>query len=88
MNISSQAFVMGMSVIAAGIAVMTGVGAGISNGLAAGKAAEAAGRQPEARSEILSTMVVGQAIAETSAIFGFVVALVLLFANPLVSQVK
>ena len=39
---------MSLSVLAAGIAVLAGIGAGIGIGIATGKAAEAVGRQPEA----------------------------------------
>ena len=77
-----KAFVLGCSAIGAGIAVCTGIGAGVGEGFAAGKGAEAVARQPEARGSILSTMLIGDAVAETSAIFGLVVALILLYANP------
>ena len=80
------AFVLGCSAIGAGIAVATGIGTGAGVGFAAGKAAEAVGRQPEARGSILSTMLVGAAVAETAAIFGLLVAIILLFANPLVGR--
>jgi F-type H+-transporting ATPase subunit c len=80
--IDPKAFVLGFQALAAGIAVLSGIGTGIGQGYAAGKAAEAVGRQPEARGSVLSTMLVGAAVAETSAIYGFVVALILLFGNP------
>ena len=64
------------SAIGAGIAVATGIGAG------AGKAAEAVGNQPEAKSDIISTMLLGQAVAESSAIYGLVIAIILIFVNP------
>ena len=81
-----KAFVLGFSALAAGIASLAGVGTGIGQGFAAGKAAEAVGRQPEARGSVLSTMLVGAAVAETSAIYGLIIALLLLFANPLVGM--
>ena len=70
------------SAIGAGLAVMTGIGAGIGQGFAAGKAAEAVGNQPEAKGDITQTMLLGAAVAETSAIYGLVIAIILLFANP------
>lgn len=82
----SNAFVMGCSAIAASIAVLAGMGTGIGQGYAAGKGAEAVGRQPEARGAITSTMLVGAAVAESAAIYGLVIALILLFANPFVSK--
>ncbi len=83
-NITSEAFVLGCSAIGAGTAMIAGIGAGIGQGYAAGKGAEAVGRQPEAKGDIMSTMLVGAAVAETTGIYGLVVAMILLFANPLI----
>ena len=80
----NETFVMGCSAVGAGLAVIAGIGTGIGQGYAAGKAAKAVGRQPEARGEIMSTMLVGDAVAETSAIYGLVIAILLLFANPFI----
>lgn len=71
------------SAIGAGLAVATGIGAGIGQGFAAGKGAEAVGNQPEAQGDIIKTMLLGAAVAESSAIYGLVIAIILLFANPL-----
>lgn len=68
--------------IGAGIAVATGFGAGIGQGYATGKAAEAVGNQPEAKNDIVSTMILGQAVTESSAIYGLVIAIILIFVNP------
>jgi F-type H+-transporting ATPase subunit c len=65
--------------IGAGLAVLTGLGAGIGMGIATGKATEAAGRQPEATGKISSLLFVGLALTESVAIYGFVVALLILF---------
>ena len=64
--------------IAAAIAIFTGIGAGISLGIAAGKAAEAIARQPEATSKIQMVVIVVAAFAEVTAIFGFVIAFMLI----------
>ena len=85
-GITNEGFVLGMSALGAGIAVLAGVGSGIGQGYAAGKTAEAVGRQPEARGAILPMVLVTDAVAETAGIYGFIVALVLLFANPLVGR--
>jgi F-type H+-transporting ATPase subunit c len=66
--------------IGAGIAVFTGFGTGIGQGFAAGKAVEAVGRQPEAVGAIRSTMILGQAVAETTGIYGVIIAIILIFA--------
>ncbi|MCF0232184.1 MAG: ATP synthase F0 subunit C [Enterococcus sp.] len=65
--------------IGAGVAVLGGLGTGVSQGIAAGKAAEAVGRNPEAESKIRTTMIVGCAIAETSAIYSLIIAILLIF---------
>ncbi len=64
--------------IAAAIAVLAGAGAGIGIGFATGKATESIARQPEASGKITSTMVLGAALAEATAIYGFVIALIIL----------
>lgn len=82
-GITSEAFILGMSAVGAGLALMTGLGSGIGQGYAAGKAAEAVGRQPEAQSDIIRTMILGQAVAESTGIYGLVVGIILLFVRPL-----
>ena len=44
-----------------------------------GLAAQAVGRQPEAVGAIRSTMITGQAVAETAGIYGLIVAILLIF---------
>ena len=51
--------------IGAGLALIAGIGPGIGEGNAAAKACEAIGRQPESKSDVTSTMILGCAIAET-----------------------
>ncbi len=85
-NITSEAFVLGMSAVGAGLALVAGIGAGIGQGFAAGKAAEAVGRQPEARGTIMSTMLVGAAVAETTGIYGLFIAIMLVFTDILVGK--
>jgi len=68
-------------VIGAAAAVFTGVGAGISIGLATAKATEAIARQPEAASQIRSSLLLGCALAEATAIYGFVIGLVIIFVK-------
>jgi len=70
---------MDLSLLAAGLAVMTGAGAGVGIGIATGKATESIARQPEASGKIMSAMILGAALAEATAIYGFVIALILLF---------
>ena len=85
-GISNEAFVLGCSAIGAGLAMIAGVGPGIGEGYAAGQAAAAVGRNPGAKSDVTSTMLLGQAVAETTGLYGFAVAIILLFANPLLGK--
>lgn len=64
--------------IGAGIAVLTGIGAGIGIGVATGKATEAIARQPEAESKISKSLILGCALAEATAIYGFIVAILII----------
>lgn len=77
-----NAIVLAGQAIGAGLAMIAGIGPGIGEGYAVGKACEAIGRQPEARGTVTSTMLLGCAVAETTGIYGFIVALILLFVNP------
>lgn len=83
-GITGKDLIAAFSALGAGIAMIGGLGPGIGQGYAAGKGAEAVGRQPEAQGDIVKTMILGQAVAETTGIYALVVALILLFANPLV----
>jgi F-type H+-transporting ATPase subunit c len=51
-------------------------------------ALEAIARQPEASSQITRTFIIGIAIIESIVIYLFVIALILLFANPLLDYLK
>jgi F-type H+-transporting ATPase subunit c len=79
----TEFFALGMAYLGAGIAVFTGVGPGIGQGYAAGKAVEAIGRQPEAVSSIRTVMITGQALAETTGLYGLVVAILLIYTTGL-----
>lgn len=83
MDINGQEFIQAMSAIGAGIAMIAGVGPGIGQGIAAGHGAAAVGRNPGAKSAITSTMLLGQAVAETTGLYGLAVAIILLFVKPL-----
>ena len=80
--IEPEAFVAGMSAVGAGLAMIAGIGPGVGQGYAAGQAAAAVGRNPGAKSDITSTMLLGQAVAETTGLYGFAVAIILMFVKP------
>lgn len=79
-------FILGCSAIGAGLAVIAGIGPGVGQGIAAGHAAAAVGRNPGAKSDITGTMLLGQAVAETTGLYGLAIAFILLFANPLIGK--
>ena len=64
--------------IGAGIAVFTGIGAGIGIGLATSGFMQAISRQPEASGKMTPMFFVGVALAESTAIYGLVVAILLI----------
>ncbi len=81
-NITGQDLIYACSAIGASLAVLNGFGTGIGQGYAAGQGAAAVGRNPGARGEIMTTMLLGQAVAETTGLYGLVVALILMFVKP------
>ncbi len=81
-----KAIVLGASAIGAGLAMIAGIGPGIGEGYAVGKACESIGRQPESSGAVTRTMFIGCAIAESTGIYGFVVALLLMFVNPFIGK--
>ena len=64
--------------IGAAVAVLTGIVDGVAIGIATGKATEAVARQPEADGKITKLLLLGCALAEATAIYGFVIALLIL----------
>lgn len=85
--VTPEAFILGLSALGAGLGIgIAALGIGLGQGGAAGKAVESVARQPEESGKILQTMLVGQAIAETTGIFTFIISIVLVFVNPLVNM--
>ena len=64
--------------IGAALAVLTGIGAGVGISKATATAVDAIARQPEAEGKIRSTLLLGCALAEATAIYGFVIALLII----------
>ncbi|MBE5768085.1 MAG: ATP synthase F0 subunit C [Clostridiales bacterium] len=74
--------ILGCCALGAGCAMIAGIGPGIGEGNAVGAACEAIGRQPECKSSVTSTMIMGCAIAETTGIYALIIAILLLFVAP------
>ena len=85
-RITNEGLILACSAIGAGLAMIAGIGPGIGQGIAAGYGASAVGRNPGAKSDIMSTMLLGQAVAETTGLYGLAIAFILLFANPLLGK--
>ncbi|CAM3601610.1 ATP synthase F0 subunit C [Erysipelothrix urinaevulpis] len=69
----------GLVAIGAALATMTGIFSTIGQGYAAAKAVEAVGKNPEAESKIRAMLILGAGIAETAAIYGMLIGLLLIF---------
>ena len=74
--------ILGCCALGAGAAMIAGIGPGIGEGNAVAKACEAIGRQPECKGDVTSTMITGCVIAETTGLYGLVIAILLIFVAP------
>ncbi|MBD8975389.1 F0F1 ATP synthase subunit C [Veillonella magna] len=80
-----KAFVLAISAISAGLAIgFAAIGAAIGDGLATGKALEGMSRQPENAGKLLTNMLISVGLIESVPIIAAVIAIVLVFANPLI----
>jgi F-type H+-transporting ATPase subunit c len=71
--------------IAAALSVgVAALGCGIGMGTAVGGACSGTARNPEASGKITVTMIIGLALIESLTIYGLVISLILLYANPLI----
>jgi len=79
-QISGVDLIKAGALIGAGVCMGFGaIGPGIGEGFAAGKACEAIGRAPEEAGLLTRTMLIGQAVSESTGIYSLVVALLMLF---------
>ncbi len=80
---TEQALIAMVSIFTAGITVAIGsAGAALGEGRAAAQALQSIAQQPDEANTISRTMFIGLAMIETSAIYCFVISLILIFANP------
>lgn len=68
-----------MNAIAAALAMLPALGIGIMMAFATAKAVESVARQPEVGSKIQQILLIGLALAESCAVYAFVIALLLTF---------
>ena len=80
MEIGGMDVIRAAALLGAGIAMGFGaIGPGVGEGMAAAKACEAIGRNPREAGLLTRTMLVGQAVSESTGIYSLVVALLLIF---------
>ncbi|MDW4547913.1 F0F1 ATP synthase subunit C [Defluviimonas sp. D31] len=73
------------SIVTAGLTITIGaIAPALAEGRAAAQALMAIAQQPDAANTITRTLFVSLAMIESTAIYCFVVAMILLFANPFV----
>ncbi|MGL4451302.1 MAG: ATP synthase F0 subunit C [Sarcina sp.] len=72
---------MDYALLGAGFAAVTALGAGIGIGIAAKGAVKSIARRPEQSGKVMSTFILGAGLAEATAIYGLVVAIILLFVK-------
>ena len=70
---------IGMLALGAGIAALGVIGGAIGIGMIGSKAVEAVARQPEAKGDITSTMIIGIAFAEVTSLYALIVSILIIF---------
>lgn len=77
-----------VSIISAGLTTSIGcIGPALSEGKSVASAMTALAQQPDASSTITRTLFVGLAMIESTAIYSFVVSMILIFANPFYNHI-
>ena len=77
---NADTIIKAVALLGAGIAMGFGaIGPGIGEGFAAGKACEGISRRPEESGLLTRTMLIGQAVSESTGIYALVIAFILIF---------
>jgi F-type H+-transporting ATPase subunit c len=76
----ATAFITGLKLLGAGMAMIGAIGAGVGVGLAAMGGVQAMGRNPDAAPIIQTNMILGMAFSEAVAIYALAVSLIIIFA--------
>lgn len=86
-NWSPELIVTVVTIIVSGVGIVLGTALpALSEGKAAQKALEGMARQPEVASDLRTTLLIAMALLETTAIYVLLVILILIFANPLITN--
>ena len=70
---------MSLTAIGVGMAALAVVGGGLGIGIASSSAVKAVAQQPEADGKIMRNLLLGSALAEATAIYGFVLGILIIF---------
>ena len=70
---------MSLTAIGVGMAALAVVGGGLGIGIATSSAVKAVAQQPEADGKIMRNLLLGSALAEATAIYGFVLGILIIF---------
>lgn len=88
MNLDAIALVGAASVLGAGLAIgLAAIGPAIGEGQAAKQALASMAQQPDEANSIRGTMFVSMAMIESTAIYGLLVSMILIFTNPVLDRV-
>ena len=82
---SDGVWIPALSAVGAGFAIgLAAIGSGVGQGIASGRCIDGISRQPEVADDLRGVLLLSLAFMESLTIYGLVIALVLLFANPLI----
>ncbi len=82
-NLTELGWIGMVSILTAGLTIAIGaIAPAIGEGLALARALGALAQQPDEANTITRTLFVGLALVESTAIYCFVVSMILIFANP------
>ncbi|MDX8417995.1 ATP synthase F0 subunit C [Absicoccus intestinalis] len=70
---------MSLTAIGVGMAALAVIGGGLGIGIATSSAVKAVAQQPEADGKIMRNLLLGSALAEATAIYGFVLGILIIF---------
>merc|ERR1711978_626923 len=82
---AGSVWIPALSAVGAGFAIgLAAIGSGVGQGIASGRCIDGISRQPEVADDLRGVLLLSLAFMESLTIYGLVIALVLLFANPLI----
>lgn len=84
---TSETYITIVTIIVSGLAIVLGTAIpAMAEGKAVEKALEGIARQPDAASDLRTTLLISMALLKSTAIYVLLIVLILLFANPLLTR--